>query len=329
MGEIYDFQKKLEEIKQEMTSDQEPTLTVVEPEVTVSENYLDLKKQVKLLDEEMAKARAMLEKELSVAAMNGMTPETGDRIVDLQRSIEASMQKQQKALSNISEREAEIKSNMTKGFDQLKQGFNQVKSAISDKIVSGVATVGAFGEKVRDANQRAAKVATVSADTFNTQINENVEKVYRNYLSFNYSRDNVIANTLEKVAQKIEKAAERVGNIKEAFKDLGRAFTGKERQNAAPQLTPIQQKAVDQLRGMAENARQNMRDTEREFKLSQELSKVNIKDAMEYRQGESLKDSKGLNKLFEEVKRESLDLKEKQADAPAKEAVKDHGDRTV
>lgn len=294
------------------------------PEMS-KDNYLDLKKGVKSLDSEMEGLKKELEKELSIGRMNGMTPETVQRVFDLQRNIEELNKQSTKMLSKISEHENEIKDsikNKVKGVGEKVSGMlSNVKEKLFDKIAAGVASTKAIKDKVQETNRAIIEKGTISIDTMNANLSESVHQIGRNYMAFNYEKDRSISNTLEKLADTLEKTFERGANIKEAFKDLGRAITGKERQNNKPELSTRQQSIVDAVRGMRENVHQEMRGLEKNFELSKEISLKNIESAIENRSGSRapMKESKGLEKRFEQAKSQSIDFNAKRDKEPARE----------
>lgn len=276
------------------------------------ENYLDIKKNVKALDEQMATLKKELDKELAVGRMNGMTPETVQHISKLQDNIEDLTKKSEKMLETISSEENQIKDSMkSKARDareKVSGMFSTVKEKLFDKIAAGVATTKAIKDKVQETNSNIKEKGSVNIDTMNVKLSESVHQIGRNYMAYNYEEDRKLSNTLDKMADTMEKAFERGSDIKEAFKDLGRAIIGKKRQNNVPEITPKEHKIVNFIRGMSDNVREEMKDLENKFELSREISMKNIESAMENRRDANvpMKESKGLEKRFEQAKEQSI-----------------------
>jgi hypothetical protein len=295
-------------------------------------NYLDLKSDLKKLDEQMKEMKEALEKELSIAAMNGMTPETGDRIVELQRQIEQSKDLSEQHLKEIAAIENQIKEQTAAKFkeagEKISGTLNKVKDSLVDKIVSSVAATKAMGSKVQQANRDMMERGSINRDTFNTVISEDIHQVGRNWMSFNYEKDRVISSSLDKVADSLEKLFERGANIKEAFKDIGRAITGKERQNDKGVLTPKQQGLIGKIRGMSSEIQGEMQELEQNFERSRSVSIANIKGAMEYRDEskQEMKESSGLQKRFEAAKEASIASK---SDAQSRGKVIEEKDKEL
>lgn len=294
------------------------------PEMS-KENYLDMKKNVKTLDEEMSTLKKELDRELAIGRMNGMTPETVQRVSELQDNIADLTKQSEKMLAAISSRENEIKDSMkNKGKDvkeKVSGMLSSVKEKLFDKIAAGVATTKAIKDKVQETNQNIQEKGSVSLDTMNVKLSESVHQIGRNYMAHIHEKDRKLSNTLDKMANTLEKAFERGSNIKEAFKDLGRAITGKERQNNAPEISPGQHGIVNFIRKLRDESREEMKGLEDKFERSKEISLKNIESAMENRRGTKIpmKESKGLEKRFQQAKEQSIEFNSKREQAPARE----------
>ena len=128
------------------------------------------------------------------------------------------------------------------------------------------------------------------------------------YNRFNYGRDHMISNALERAADTVEKVFEHASNVKEAFKDLGRALTGKERQNTKGELSPRQQSIVNGLRGISNELKNEMQNIKKDFEVSKNISILNVKGAIENREESrhDMKPSNSLHKRFEAAKEASI-----------------------
>lgn len=289
------------------------------------ENYLDMKKNVKTLDEEMSTLKKELDKELAIGRMNGMTPETVQRVSELQDNIADLTKQSEKMLTAISSRENEIKDSMKNKARDVKEKvsgmLSSVKEKLFDKIAAGVATTKAIKDKVQETNQNIREKGSVSLDTMNVKLSESVHQIGRNYMAHIHEKDRKLSNTLDKMANTLEKAYERKANIKEAFKDLGRAIIGKERQNNAPEISPGQHGIVNFIRELRDESREEMKGLEGKFELSKEISLKNIESAMENRRSTNvpMKESKGLEKRFEQAKAQSIEYNSKRDQSPVRE----------
>lgn len=279
------------------------------------DNFLDLKKTMRAAEQQVNDLTLQLAKELDMAERNGMTHETALRIEALNRQIVEATRDCETISREIDNIKQNIKSNARDGLQkfggQIKEGFRNITEALEDKVLSGVAATKAVVEKVREANQHVKEDSSINRDTLYTNVEEHVHSIGRKWMSLNYEKDRVIAGGLDKIADAVEKSMTRGANIKEAFRDLGRAFAGKDRQNSTASLTEDQQKTVGGIRGLADNMREKMRDLEKSFDRSRQLSLANLESARELREGnERIKESPSLEKRFEQAKNESISLRE-------------------
>jgi len=293
---------------------------------TKKPDYLDLKSSLKALSEEREVLKAALEKELSIAAANGMSSEVGNRIVALQKEIEENSRKAELNANNLDKIKDNVKGKMFERLQNVREkvsaALDKVKNGLLDKVTSGVAATGALAGRVRDANHRAFEVVNVSKDTAYTNLSEKVEQVARNWYSYNYTADRDIKNVVDKIKNTLEKSYEKKANIKEAFKDLGRSLIGKERQNNAGELSKIQSGILSTLTSLSNDIQKEMDAYEKKFNLSKELSLRNISSAMELRDGANMKESNSLNKRFEQAKEESISSRKSPFDDLKKEVEK-------
>lgn len=302
----------LSEIEYNQEMERKPDVLPKEKDTEQPSNYLDLKKEVKELDEKMKEMRAALDKELSVAKMNGMSQDAADRIFELQGRIEQTRQLSEKHLSEISSIEHQIKEHMSAGFresgEKIREAVGKAKEGLFDKTIGAVAATKALCGKVREANKTRMEKGQINRDTFSTILMENVNQVGRNWMAFNYGRDHMISNALDKAADTVEKAFEHVSNVKEAFKDLGRALTGKERQNSKGELSPGQLGIVNGLRGISSELKNEMQNIKKDFEVSKNISILNVKGAIENREESrhDMKPSNSLRKRFEAAKEASI-----------------------
>lgn len=310
------LEERLEELEAALNNEKAEMVTdTITESVPLDNNYLDLKRDIKILDQKMQELKKELNKELSFAALNGMTAETGDKIVSLQREIEISQEKTAKNLEAIQNIEEKTRSNITAKAkdvgDKITGSINRVKENLMDKLVAGVSATKAIGSKVREANENIMERGAVEKDTLNTNLEESINQIGRNWMSFNYEKDRTVSDTLDKIADTMEKFFERGANIKEAFKDLGRALVGRERQNEKGSLSDKQKGIVEVVRIMADGLRTEMKDLEKEFNLSKELSIANLKGARENREESkhNIKENSGLEKRFAQAKEASISAK--------------------
>lgn len=311
-----DLEQRLEELEAAMTKERAESVTeMIVDSDPVKMNYLDLKRDTKLLAERMQVLQKELDKELSIAAMNGMTPETGDRIVSIQREINLSQEKTQRNLETIQSIEEKTRSNISSKSKEIGEkisgSLNKVKENLMDKLVAGVSATKAISSKVREANENVMERGAIAKDTMNTNLEESVHQISRNWMSFNYQKNMVLSNSLDKLADTMTKVFERSSNIKEAFKDLGRALSGKDRQHTEASISDRQQGIVNKIRGMSENLRAEMGNLEKEFNMSRDLSLMNLQGAREFREEskQDIKENNGLEKRFSQAKEASISLK--------------------
>lgn len=276
-------------------------------------NYLDLKQTAKEINEELEKLNKSLQKELTVAQNFGMTPEAANRIASIASDINKKTNESLDVSSKIKATEESIKANVKDNYldakIKVKDAIKQTIDGLVDKAIAGVATIGAFSDKVAEANRKAISVVRAEADTIYTRAEESINQVHRNYLSFNYNKDKAISNTLDKVTDTLEAAFQKSASIKEAIKDLGRAFMGKERQGDKGEYTPAEKAVVEKLRGISDGLKQEMSRLEKEFNLSKELSLQNIKSSQELRESAGMEKSESLQERFDSAKAESISSK--------------------
>lgn len=326
-----ELEQRIDELESVMESERAASVTEIMESKPVLQNYLDLKKDVKLLDERMQELKKELEKELSIAAMNGMTPETGEKIVLIQREIESSQEKTQKNLEAIRDIEEKTRSNIsTKSKeigDKITGTIGKVKENLMDKLVAGVSATKAINSKIKEANGNVMERGAIAKDTLNTNLEESISQISRNWMSFNYQKNHLISQSLDKLANTMEKAFERGSNIKEAFRDLGRALSGKDRQHTQASLTEKQQGLVDKIRGMSEELREEMKSLEKSFNYSKEVSLMNLKGARELREEskQDIKENSGLEKRFAQAKEASISSKNDTKEASKSIENKDIG----
>ncbi len=147
-----------------------------------------------------------------------------------------------------------IQNMKTHVFEELKKA----KVDMNNKVVAGVAVTATITENVHEANRRALEVVDVSNNTAYTNFIESVEKVSYNWMSFNYNEDKVIVDEIDKVKDTLKQAYERKANIREALKDIGRAFKGQERLNNDGVLTNVQKELIAKLDSLSGKLKHEM-----------------------------------------------------------------------
>jgi len=284
-------------------------------------NYLDLKKAIKEVDATLEKLNKEFDKELDYAREFGMTPEVANHIAEMSKEIRIQTDKFLRLNKDVDKAKEEIKINIIDAANdatiKTKEGIKQIANGLLDKAVSGVATIGALTDKIAEANQKAASMVKAEVDTVYTNLEESINNVHRNYLSFNYNKDKALTGSLDKITVALESQFQKSASIKEAFKDLGRAFLGRERQGDKGEFTQSEKAVVETLKNISDSLKRNMAETEKQFNLSKQLSVQNIKSSKELREAAGLKENNALEERFKAAKEQSLDSQKEKSEKTA------------
>ena len=184
----------------------------------------------------------------------------------------------------------------------IKEQFNKLERLVDRGIKAGRNALHQIKDSITHANERFA----AGKDTAYTGLTEKVEQIHRNWMATTYSIDKSIAQTCEQIRNNLEQHYDKKQEIKAAFKDgianIGRAFTGQERQMTEVELTDRQFKVLDFLADKAESARENMAQTKQDYELSLAITQQNIRGAQEHRQEVGLDTSKKLKDILQDAK---------------------------
>ena len=272
-----------------------------------------------------------IKNEISIAGVNGLSPEAQDHINEMSKQIAENTLEAIKTREAIPSMKEALLQPIKEGFEKVKDTIShqmeKIKAALDKKIEAGRNALTEIKGAVGRANERAA----AEKDTAYTGLVENVEKVHRGYMSISYSIDQSISKAMEKVHDVMEKAYDRQSEIKGAVQDLGRAITGQERTGEAPGLTDGQRSALTFLESKISEMRIEMENIEKNYEISKAVSIYNINSAQEHRHSVGLDPSKSMADILKDVKERSVAGKQdKAASAPEKnksEKDKDAGAR--
>lgn len=341
VNRVSDFIKK-EEAEEKLELDEE----VVNKEVKF--NYLDEKKAIAELEKEQIKINAELNKEKMFVKKFGANEHSLTRINELQEQYNVCITSQLEKVKAINQHEQELKVEVKEKATNVKEKVNQMidtlKKSTIDKVVVGLATLRATTDRIKEANKAVMTKTALAKDAYSTILIEDLEKYNRKMISLNYSIDKMAVNKLEKQYERLEQTYQKKANIKDAFKNFGKAFTGKEITVGEQKITEKEQERLNYLESQIKALKAEMKNYEKEFNKSKSLSIENLKSAKELREVNNVKESKGLNerlnnikdvkieksnnldKRIEAAKMESKQEKEKNAERKAPTVEKDTKD---
>ena len=186
-----------------------------------------------------------------------------------------------------------------------------VKAARDRVIGSGRNALSRIVERVKSAN---AKFRTMG-NTAYTRLADSAEKQTRGHLACSYSVDKTMVQGLEEKRQLLMERYTKKATIKMAKENLRNARKGLEMTTERPPLTERQAKKILEIDSQIRDYKEEMADIKREFDLSRERSLANIKGAMELREANNMKESKSLNKAYQDAGRDIYEVVEGKEDA--------------
>ena len=198
----------------------------------------------------------------------------------------------------------------------VEKNRNNIIAACNKGIKAGKNALTQIRDTVAKANDRFNAIG----DAAYTNIVENVEKINRNYMTATYAIDKTINENMQKLHDTLEKHFEKQSEIKEAFKNLGRAFTGQVQQPIEPQYSKPQQNILAYFEEHIAERTMSMDELKKEYDMSKNAALYNIKSAQEHIRGTGMKESDTLNNLKEEIKGKSIDPKSRTNDENTKSA---------
>lgn len=175
---------------------------------------------------EVAKAYGNLRNELAIAKANGykdamMQAQCYKVVKDkVDNAIESKA-----AIPSLRKTIAEgIKEKSQVALEGINKGLDKIRAAYTITIESGIRAIKKAAEKVMEAN---GKFITHGKTAY-AHLSEDLSKQLRDFNQIDLAMNTVIENTYKSIYQTAEKVFERTGNVKEAFKNVGRAIVGKE-----------------------------------------------------------------------------------------------------
>lgn len=276
----------------------------------ISFNYLDAKKELKELKNEREKLVSELKEAIGIAEKSGMTAERSERIQVLTKDIAERSEKEQGIVEKMDSFERETMDKLTHGVsqkaEQVKEATKTIKEAAMDKIRAGVTTLKAMSERVKDANRAVIAKVETAKDSYGTRLSEDIERYNRNFMSYCYNKDARTLQKLEKKLEKIEEKAQRKADVKQAFKNLGRALTGKEIDREKAVASPDLRRGVELLKEQINELKKDMKELERQYNFSKQMSLQNLRSSKELREANNMKESKDIERRIEAATKESI-----------------------
>lgn len=268
----------------------------------------DNKQQLRNIKQEINTLYKELVQELSIAQINGYSKESAERIDTIGKTI---ADKTEKAVQY----EKATKADKTKVVDTIQDKLDSTRSAVSkgmDKVIAGYKAkqengINALG-KIKAAVKTANEKFSAQRDTAYTNLSEKVESIHRKYLQVDYSIDKMQHKALDKIDKTLTAAYTKQAEVKNAFKNLGRAILGK-KQDLNADMKPKQKARLASIKGHKTAIEKRMRTTEKDFNLSKEISKANIRGAQEHRESVGLNRSQSLDEKLKEVHQRNIDSK--------------------
>lgn len=276
----------------------------------ISFNYLDAKKELKELKNEREKLVSELKEAIGIAEKSGMTAERSERIQTLTKDIAERSEKEQGIVEKMDSFERETMDKLTHGVsqkaEQVKEATKTIKEAAMDKIRAGVTTLKAMSERVKDANRAVIAKVETAKDSYGTRLSEDIERYNRNFMSYCYNKDARTLQKLEKKLEKIEEKAQHKADVKQAFKNLGRALTGKEIDREKAVASPDLRRGVELLKEQINELKKDMKELERQYNFSKQMSLQNLRSSKELREANNMKESKDIERRIEAATKESI-----------------------
>lgn len=302
--------ESIKDVKEDVDKDQATEVTGLEYK---NLDYLDLKKEFKALEEKRQQYEKSYKREIAIARSCGMDAKTSERINHTQNSINECVKKQLALGNELADRELAVKNEIKTSLDNIRenvsQAFSNLKTNIVNKVVTELAAMKAINNKVKQANRDVMAKVSTAKDTYSTRLVEEVERANRKMLARNYALDQKSLKKLEKTLERLEKSYNRKANIKEAVKNLGRAFAGKE------QVLPDKNNytkgdsfIIDFIKEQINDLQKEMKTLEKQFEMSKAMSLQNLRSAQELRRDNKMKDSKELDRRLDEAKKDSIKL---------------------
>lgn len=273
----------------------------------------DIKHQIKANEKEINSIYNALNREMAIAKINGLDPKNIEAINEKSEQIKKLTFKNLKLRAEMPTRRQTVLNGFENAKAAINKTFDRVGVAIDKKIEAGKEALTRIKDTVKDANEKFA----AQRDTAYTGLTEKVEQINRDYLSVCYSVDRSMAKNIDKLKEHLEKSYDRKAEIRGAFRDLGRAITGKERHADKPEFTKSQKNVLSMLEGMSKACKDEMKELKIEYDISRDLSKINLRGAQDYRESTGLKRSNWLDEKIKDVS--SKNIGEKKVSAPVKE----------
>lgn len=268
------------------------------------------KNQYKSIISELNTLYDQLKKELETAKENGFSKDDSEKIQLLAEEIAKSSAQaailqsdiptlKDRIFKTLSDKSSEVKNSVT-------SGINKIKAGIETKIQAGRNALTSIKEEVTAANDR----FHARTDTMYTGLTEKVEQVSRDWKAVTYTVDKSICNAMEQVKNTLEKSYDKQAEIKGAFKDLGRAFIGKERTGERTDYTENQKACLNFLTRNTNKLQNEMAQIKSTYDISLAASIHNIKSAQEHRGSTGLDFSKSLDENIKNAIARSQKMKD-------------------
>lgn len=175
---------------------------------------------------EVAKAYGNLRNELAIAKANGYKDamEFALKYEAVKKTVDDAIDAKS-AITPLRETVVDaVKESAHSAVERINRGFDKIRAALTINIESGIRAIKKAAEKVMEAN---GKFITHGKTAY-AHLSEDLSKQLRDFNQIDLAMNTVIENTYKSIYQTAEKVFERTGNVKEAFKNVGRAIVGKE-----------------------------------------------------------------------------------------------------
>lgn len=269
----------------------------------------EIKNEIAEINHEIDQLQARADREFAIAIMNGMDK---DKAKEWQKTT----QKIAKRTHDATELKAQmptIREQIVMDFKEvaakMQNVLNKMEQTINDKIKLGKDTITRTINMAQEANEKVINKVNAERDTIYADLQVNLNKNHMTYLSRSYALDRSLKGRMDKTIAFLEKSYTKKEEIKHAFKNLGRAFTGKQQeQMQTPQFTSKQQAVIAFFEKHSNNLQNEMNELRKEFNLTRDSLLVDIRSAQELRQNAELKRSETLNHKESILSKSSVDI---------------------
>lgn len=269
----------------------------------------EIKNEIAEINHEIDQLQEKADREFAVAIINGMDKDKANKWCETTQKIA----KRTRDATELKAQMPTIREQIVMDFKEvaakMQNVLNKMEQTINDKIKLGKDTITRTVNIAREANDKVMSKANAQKDTIYADLQVSLNRNHMTYLSRAYALDRSLKGRMDKTIAFLEKSYTKKEEIKHAFKNLGRAFTGKrQEQMQTPQFTPKQQAVIAFFEKHSNNLQNEMNELRKEFDLTRDSLLMDVRSAQELRQNANMKRSATLDTKDAVLSKSSVDI---------------------